>query len=214
MEGGIKGLANMKVVELPRKLTCSWMRGEGIFARMGVQGDGSCFFHSVCALTNRNNYLFETPSKQKDIAYEFRCDFASKFTKDQYKELSKKSGSRKSHESYSDGFCSPKVWADETMIRYASRVLDINLIFLDLENDSAYCGVHGEKADEDLTAGNDVMQTTGIIAWVSKQHFEPIVRVDDALKGEITTLFEPGKNNQDKKLISEFMKTYSDSCNL
>ena len=210
----MEALKNMSVVELPSRLTCSWMKGEGRFARMGVQGDGSCFFHSICSLLNLNNYLFMSESKQKEIAYEFRCNFSNKFTRAQYNELSDKSSSKKSYEEEHDGFCSPKVWADEIMIRYASRALNMNLIFLDLENDKAYCGVHGEEANGNITAGSAVKQKTGIVAWVKRQHFEPIVRIDDAESGLITTVFEPETNENDAKLIKQFMETYVDSCNL
>ena len=47
----------MHVKEIDKNLYCKWMSGHGTFARMGVQGDGSCFFHSVCALLNKKNYL-------------------------------------------------------------------------------------------------------------------------------------------------------------
>lgn len=210
----MEGLKNMLIVELPPKLVCSWMRGEGRFARMGVQGDGSCFFHSICSLMNLNDYLFLSDQKQKEIAYEFRCNFSKNFTRSQYKEMSDKSSSSKSYEQEHDGFCSPKVWADEIMIRYASRALNMNLIFLDLENDKAYCGVHGEEANESIKQKNIVKQKTGIVAWVKRQHFEPIVRIDDAETGLITTIFEPEKDEKDAKLIKNFMKTYVDSCNL
>lgn len=207
-------LDNMQVHELDPSLACKWMDGIGRFARMGVQGDGSCFFHSVCAITNLNNYLFVSPKKQRDIAYEFRCAFAKRFTKAEYETLSKKSTSPKSFEEEHDGFCSPRVWADEVMIRYASIALDINLIFLDLENGKAYCGVHGKGAGEELEAGQLVSQKTGIVAWVGRKHFEPVVRVDSAEHGIITTLFEPDDNKEDAHLVSELMKNYSESCSL
>jgi hypothetical protein len=203
------GLSNMEIHELPQHLLCSWMAGHGRFARMGVQGDGSCFFHSVCAITNRNNYLFADPKNQREIAYEFRCDFSKKFTPKEYAELSKKSGKSKSFEAEHDGFCSTSVWADEVMIRYASRALDINLVFLDLEAGKAYCGVHGEKADKNLS---DVTQKTGIVAWVNRKHFEPIIRVDNASDGVITTLFEPCDDAKDRNLVRDFMKTYANEC--
>ena len=124
----MQGLPNMEIHELPSHLACSWMAGHGRFARMGVQGDGSCFFHSVCAITNREGYVFADAERQRDIAYEFRCAFSRRFTPEQYAELSAKSARAKSFEAERDGFCAPSVWADEVMIRYASRALDINLV--------------------------------------------------------------------------------------
>lgn len=207
----MEGLVNMEIHELPSELSCSWMAGHGRFARIGVQGDGSCFFHSVCAILNKMDYLFHNNAKQKEIAYDFRCEFSKKFSPKEYKQLSAKSSSPKSYEDEHDGFCEPKVWADEVMIRYASRALNINLVFLDLENGMAYCGVHGETADENL---NEVTQQTGIVAWVGRKHFEPIVRIDDAKNGIITTLFEPSKSKADKALVLDFMRTYAEECAL
>jgi hypothetical protein len=204
-------LNNMEIREVSPNLSCKWMIGLGRFARMGVQGDGSCFFHSVCSITNLNGYVFASESRQRSIAYEFRCAFAKRFTKEEYSALSAKSSSPKSYSEEHDGFCSPKVWADEVMIRHASKALDINLIFIDLENDTAYCGVHGERA---LKAGDKITQKTGIVAWVGHRHFEPIVRVDDAENGIITTLFEPAENEEDAKIVQAIMKTYKESCDL
>jgi len=204
-------LENMRVEELHSKLSCSWMKGKGRFARMGVQGDGSCFFHSVCALTNLDGYLAASPSKQKSIAYKFRCDFSTKFSKNEYERLSAKSSSPKSYDEEHDGFCSPKVWADEVMIRHASKVLDLNLIFLDLENDKAYCGVHGEDAEGDMKRNVRIRQKTALIAWVGRRHFEPIVRVDNAEEGLLTTVFDP---KEDSELINSIMGTYKDECRL
>lgn len=204
---------NMQVHELEPSVTCAWMAGRGRFGRMGVQGDGSCFFHSVCALTNRDNYLFQPASKQRDIAYSFRCAFTDRFTRREYEKHSAVSTAPKEFVEERDGFCSPTVWADEVMIRHAASVLDINLIFLDLSSGRAYCGVHGT---ETLTAGtlDKVKQPTGIIAWVDRRHFEPIVRIDSADDGLITTLFEPAADAADADLVEQVMGTYAESCSL
>lgn len=59
-------VANMRVHVLNPGIFCEWMLGNGRFGRMGVQGDGSCFFHSVCAITNRSDYLFQSSKRQRD----------------------------------------------------------------------------------------------------------------------------------------------------
>jgi hypothetical protein len=207
------GIENMKVCEIEPTLACRWMQGRGTFGRMGVQGDGSCFFHSVCALMNLKDYLHVSEKQQKKIALEFRCSFSERFDKKIHKLLSKKSNTSKSFEEQSSGFCSLKTWADEVMIRYASMALDINLIFLDLKSGKAYCGVHGETAHEEFTGGIKVTQKTGLIAWVNRRHFEPIVRIDDQDEGILTTLFEPD-NKEDLELINTIMREYVESCNL
>lgn len=206
-------LDNMEIHELNDELFCKWMNEHGRFARMGVQGDGSCFFHSVCAMLNYNNYLFLNEKKQRDVAYAYRCGFAKKFTDAEYAIFSKKSNSPKSFKQEKDGFCSPKVWADEVMIRHASKVLNINLIFIDLRRNKAYCGVHGEKTVEELSAGSLLSQSTGIVAWINNTHFEPIVRVEDSLTGEITTLFDPSIP-KDASFIQSLMKKYQRDCRI
>jgi hypothetical protein len=202
-------LPTMKIQEFSPELLCSWMPKHGKFGRMGVLGDGSCFFHSVCALKNRDNYLYVSPKKQKEIAYEFRCQFAKNFTKEEYKKFSKVSKHAEPYETEHDGFCSPKVWADEVMIRHASKILNLNLIFLDLKNFKAYCGVHGHETQDSKTK-----QSTGLIAWVGRSHFEPIIRIDDAEEGLITTIFEPHKNEQDANLVESIMDKYFKSCEI
>lgn len=204
----------MEIIEIHPDIHCNWMLGEGRFARMGVLGDGSCFFHSVCAITNRKNYLFQNEENQKKIAYEFRCDFGKIFTKDEYNMLSDKSKSTKSFDEEHDGFCAPKVWADEVMIKFASKVLGINLVFLDLKNKKAYCGVHLNKTVESVKENESIPQSTGIVAWVNHSHFEPIIRIDDAEKGIITTLFEPNKYKEDDNAVRAFMKYYLKQCKI
>jgi len=205
-------LNNMEIHEISEPMFCKWMTGKGRFGRMGVQGDGSCFFHSVCSLKNYKNYLFLTAQGQKEVAYEFRCEFANKFSEADYKKFSKKSSSPKSYRQEKDSFCNPSIWADEVMIRHASEVLNINLIFLDITKNSAYCGVHGESTLLELKAGSNTFgQDMGLIAWVNKSHFEPIVRIDDAETGQITTLFD---KTHDAEFIKHLMSIYNKGCRL
>lgn len=216
-------LENMEIHELPSTLVCKWMEGRGKFGRIGVQGDGSCFFHSVCSILNLNDYLFASKTEQRKIAYTFRCDFSKHFTLSEYSHFLHKSKSKSNSptlpnvdefQKKNDDFCVPKTWADEIMIRYASKATDINIIFLDLESGKAYCGVHGEEAEREQKEMKSVTQKTGIIAWVKHSHFEPVVRIDDAENGIITTLFEPENNEEDSELVNFLMNTYSSSCDL
>jgi len=198
----IAGLENGVIKEIDGNLKCKWMR-DNRFGRMGVQGDGSCFFHSVCVILNLNDYVHKTPKEQRDIAYEFRCKFSTLMSAEEFKLLGGQSKG-------TEGFCSVKVWADEKMIKIASSILNMNLIFFDLSDDSVYCGVHGKASET-----KNVLQKTGLIAWVgNRDHFEPIVRIDDADSGIITTCFEPLKSELDKKIVNEIMKQYFQSCKI
>jgi hypothetical protein len=55
---------------------------------------------------------------------------------------------------------------------------------------------------------------TGIVAWVDHRHFEPIVRIDDAKKGLITTLFSPSTSTHDAKVVKQIMDLYAGGCSL
>ena len=183
--------------------------GCGQFGRIGVVGDGSCFFHSVCALTNRQNYLAASIEDQARIAHKFRCTFSRTLKR-------REIASGETFEDMRDGFCVPSKWANETMIKHASRVLNINLIFFDFVRGRAYCGVHGEEtlrgSRERRVRG--IEQPTAIFAWISHSHFEPIVRIDDAQTGQLTTLFEPSKSERDAETVRAVMERYDSGCKI
>jgi hypothetical protein len=208
-----EGLQNMEIHELPSKVYCSWMHGIGRWARMGVQGDGSCFFHSVCALKNENDYLFKSPSEQRDIAYAFRCDLKKHFTREAFHKAALHHPDNDNYEQKKRDFCVPKTWADETMIRFASKTLNLNLIFIDMLNGHAYCGVHGIETLEGLRHLDTVKQKTGLIAWIEHRHFEPIIRIDDVneKEGKITTLFS---THEDKEVVYKIMSEYVQGCKI
>ena len=70
------------------EMTGPWVSealGPGRWARVGVIGEGSCFFHSICYVTNRDNYVTKNEKDQMSIAQTFRCyTFREKFTKEAY----------------------------------------------------------------------------------------------------------------------------------
>lgn len=203
-----------QVVELPPEF--KEYLGCGRFGRIGVAGDGSCFFHSICALLHEKNYLNEPPSVQATIAHNFRCRFSKTFKKNDM--IHGKRGSNdESYEDLRKGFCVPSKWANETMINHASKVLNINLIFLDLTNGLAYCGVHGSESlrGSRTRSVNAVKQPTAVFSWVTRSHFEPIVRIESKDPGEpvvLTTLFEPSKSEEDANTVEILMAAYDRGC--
>lgn len=208
-----EGLQNMEIHDLPSKIYCKWMASLGRWGRIGVQGDGSCFFHSVCALRNESNYLFRTPSEQRDIAYSFRCSLKSQFTLEAYHSAGLHHPDKDTYEKKLNAFCTPKTWADEVMIRFASKMLNMNLIFIDMLNGQAYCGVHGIETLQNMHNLGRIDQNTGIVAWVEHRHFEPIIRIDSVndTEGLITTLFN---TKEDKETIFRIMSEYVDGCKI
>jgi hypothetical protein len=140
--------------ELPPALCRQWFgAGGGRYVRMGVDGRGSCFFHSACAILNVDGYMFKSDAQRRAIAERFRCSFAREWTQDAWARLRGETGSRKAFERASGDFCAPHVWADELAIRFASEILDANLVFLDARRGELYCGVHSAGALEAAVGG-------------------------------------------------------------
>ena len=210
------------VQELPTEIQKKWFNSSEGFARMGVNGEGSCFFHSVLCILNPHNFINLPESEQIEIANKFRCSFSKQFTLNEFEKLTEspssssisKSKLEKEFKKSQKVFCEPKVWADETNIRIVSRLLNLNIVFLDLsKRNDVYCNMHGEESLKNLEECDPVrdLQKTGIIAWIDKSHFEPIVRIDNAETGELTTMFNP-VDPKDCNLLLHFMSTYKNEC--
>lgn len=130
--------------ELAPEMTRRFL-GNGRFARLGVIGDGSCFYHSVCSVLDLDSYRDASRERQQEIAASFRCKFTTRLTQLEFASLAAGTATGKSYEATREALCSPRVWADEVMIKLASRVLNMNLVFLDLGAETLYCGVHGAE---------------------------------------------------------------------
>jgi hypothetical protein len=99
------------------------------------------------------------------------------------------------------------------MIKYAMKQLKLNIMFLDITGDNAYCGVHGHETIENVIKDKDITQKMVLVAWVHKTHFEPIVRIDDVSEGKITGVFNP-HNKKDKAFIGDFVANYMQGCKI
>jgi len=229
------------VYELPQSLTRRYL-GSGRFARIGVIGDGSCFYHSVCSMLNLDSYRSAPDARQRAIVEAFRCKFNDSLDKRKFATLVAGTSTGKTYEATREALCKPAVWADEVMIKLASSVLNMNLIFLDLSAQTLYCGVHGEETLKKhkkqvvqglsglsgLSGGGKggkegyqqpaafAMQPTAVIVWVNRMHFEPLVRIDgvDEKAGAVhlTRIFEPTRNAADTKVVTALMSSYLDEC--
>lgn len=130
--------------ELPTDVVQRYLADDGSrFARIGVAGDGSCFYHSVCVILNKDGYLSKSPREQARIAHAFRCDFQADFDTRAFEYFSADARTGKTFAATRAAMCSPAVWADEVMIKHAAAVLDMNLMFMDTSHGTMYCGVHG-----------------------------------------------------------------------
>jgi len=207
------------VYELPRAVT----RDLGLPAhvrlmRMGVHGEGSCAFHSMCAALNVEDYVHRSERDQKRIAHAFRCDFQSSFDRKTYEALKSTVPTHytKAYETVSEGLCDPHAWADEVTIKHAANTLKANILFIDIARSKFYCGVHNDAvlkaAKRDESESRDI--PTIIVNWVNHAHFEPVGRILQS--GPATTtiqlVFRPFDRDEDARIVDALMKTYAQDC--
>ncbi len=175
-----------------------------LFARMGVHGDGSCFFHSLCAARNTSKYLYRSPKHQQNIGQKFRDQFCTFVTDARWDAFKRRKGitEQLNGATLRDRFRDSRFWADENMIKFVSEVLKLNLIFIDTTNNKIYCGVRGNK-DEPLI----------LILWLNHSHFEPLFCIRDADLGEkrLATQFTFDMT-KDSDILNSVMSNYELQC--
>jgi hypothetical protein len=185
-------------------------------ARFGVHGDGSCAYHTICTALNYDDYVHQTDDKQKQIVYKFRCGLGEKMKETDIQKILKKAKGAKSSTltltEFQEQLCDPKVWADEVALRMASEILNINLIFLDMEKNAVYCGMH----HPDAVTNPRKIPPTIVVCWVTHSHFEPLARILSVGKhvSEIKVVFEPSKSESDALLVQALMSKYKDQCKI
>jgi hypothetical protein len=185
--------------------------------RMGVHGEGSCAFHSMCAALNIDEYMHRSVKDQFYIAHKFRCQFRDSFDIRTYTEYRKKLPNyTKSFDTVNEELCDPSAWADEMTINHAARTLQANILFLDIAKNKFYCGVHDKEVLFDSLHDNSHVNTspTIIVHWCNHSHFEPIGRILTVgkLKTKIQLIFRPHEKKEDAEIVNGLMKMYKDEC--
>lgn len=176
------------------------------FVSYGVLGEGSCFFHSCLAAMNFRGYLTQPIDKQKELAYDFRCKLKKLYDKHTHAKHAKKSVSPRDFDTVVADFCDKSAWADETMIRHVAQLLGVNMIFLDDKIGTLYCGLKGDDPDA---------QPCIVVRWVSRSHFEPIMRIQDtdSKRGiRVRGVFVPKTDKRDRDMLEYLMKEYANQC--
>jgi len=201
-----------QLYEFNRKLSKEYFGADLRLARYGVHGDGSCGYHSICTALNLNDYVHKSDKEQKEIAYEFRCSFASKLNHEKLRAIVKKNASKSPLrlEETQEALCNPKTWADETTLRIVSEALDMNFIFLDMMKNKVYCGMKHDKAFDAKPPA------TIIVLWVNHSHFEPLAQIlnEGPRVSEVRVIFNPAESKEDAKLVKHLMTTYATQCKL
>ena len=210
---GNKPASEDHLYELPAEVCKRWFNGHR-FGRIGTIGDGSCFFHSVCLGLNIGSY--RNGERQK-IAWALRKVLSDSFQKKNFDEISATlvGKNSKSFEDIKKAMKNPKTWAEEIMIKWCSRFLKANIIFLNLSNNSnvPYCGVHDIMTLEEVKRCIRPELPTVIVAWVNSSHFELICRIDKVTSKDVSlrTAFDPN-NVADLETIENLMKSYRSHC--
>lgn len=190
------------------------------FFRMGVLGDGSCFFHSLCTAIDFMGYVSEEESSgghRQRITMEMRRQFAedmqkgtwNSFVKSMHPEVRARvlDGTGRTLETVRANMLDPTFWADELLIRFVSWIMHLNVIFLDDMGDQLYCGV------ENMSKGDNLTLPTIVVVWVGRSHFEPVgVLLDQSRDREVVAkfVFTPG---EDDAIVKHIVRAYREQCN-
>lgn len=192
---------------LPKDLTSKHFQND-IMVRYGVPGDGTCFYYSLCAILNLDNFLHQPVPKQIEIGRGFRCGLTNDLTWEEWTHFLEVKGiddhKIRDLDHLKHKLCSYKVWANESVIRFIMYKLKVNLLFLDEKLNRLYCGV--DEPESELTA---------IIYWVNKSHFEPLGRLNalDLEQDRVAVQFQFVRD-RDHDFISNLMNKYSMQCSI
>ena len=141
----------------------------------GVHGEGNCFYDSLAAALDVQDYHAQSIAERKAIGKSLR-EKIERFLKHEDRErgwvrfwdrqgLSK--NARASVPTYHEAMGeieNYQTWAEVYLIVYTLQKMNLNHVFIDSTNNQIYCGVVKFDKDKDLV----------IILWRDHQHFEPI----------------------------------------
>lgn len=175
----MQSLSVGELAPLPRKVHRDLFPAvpPGDIVRMGVHGEGTCFYHSVCAALNYKGYLTLPHAQRQKVGQQFRCDFKQHMSKAKWATLQREfpQHMNRSFEEVEAAWCKPHEWAEEDTIKIVSKHLGLNIVFLDASKDKFYCHMQGDPSSED----------TVVIAWLNHSHFEPVLHVYERCKDHI-----------------------------
>lgn len=193
------------------------------FGRVGVIGDGSCFFHSMC-MCMFPKYFEMNKKERQAFVMQLRCDLGAQFTREEHLALhsdTKYPFKMKDYEKIKANWCDLKAWADESIIRFFSKKFKINILFIDFNSKDAsfYCGVHGDESIEDTSPSSHWNNLPLVmVAWIKSSHFEPIC-MKDTENGCYRFYFDPLDPNPkvretNRKIIESIKSKYMCQCKI
>ena len=170
-------MADVGIYEkLPAKVEQKFFKPFPEIRRLGVHGDGSCFFHSLAACINSENYHNHSHEDRKRIGLRLRKQIESHLVKGgenkwidfwRRRQLSRKALARvPTYAAILKTVRNTASWAETHLIMYAMHKKKLNHVFIDATTNRIYCGVVSMDRKE---------YPLVMILWVNHSHFEPIV---------------------------------------
>lgn len=186
--------------------------------RIGTIGDGSCFFHSVCLAIDehplwKNSYVNADRAERQAITRSLRRTLSDSVTEDKLKMIFSEATNSIEHpslEEFKQKLADPKEWANEPIIRYTSKQLNKNIIFLNLTSNAPFCNVHHPEIMRNIHCTTCDALETILVAWVKNQHFELI----GILQNIDTKYLYIESLIKDPKVIKIIMEEYFKQCKL
>ena len=160
-------------VQIPPNLEKFFPNNGSNMRRIGVDDDGSCFFHTLVSALNFNNWHGKKNSQKVHLGHELRYMLRDAVTKKTWGNYWNGRGvsTRKipKMKKVIEELSNYRVWANVYTIMFSMHMLDLNIIVFDMSSGQIYCGTHNP-----INANNTIF-----ICWINHSHFEPIVMVDD-----------------------------------
>jgi len=144
----------------------------GKFKRLYTFADGSCFFHSVAMALNLDNCMQKTGNAKREVGLELRKKICSTYANyvasldDDIRLAVDKEG--KCIIQSIDDACNPRVSAGEELWRLTSKFLCITIVVCESPGKSYITpDIKSDQPDKTI-----------ILAWINRNHFEPIIMID------------------------------------
>lgn len=155
----------------------------GSLFRIGVPGEGSCFYHSVACATFPTEWFAAEPVERAKIGYRIRNMLSALLTSTAWKRFLSQHENLpdliKDHRAMRRLLDDKKAWAEISAIQFLMSALRTSIIFVDTETNRLYCGAVGsENAPSHL-----------VLLWVNRSHFETLALITP--EGKMQTCFSP-----------------------
>ena len=176
--------------------------------RVGVVGDGSCYFHSLAAILNYEDSAEKILLRKEQpmhIGHRLRAMVHENLVPEVWNKFWEDRGVKNypSHTTILKKLTDTREWSDLWIIVFSFALFNLDVMFLDVEENKAYCGITGARnscsvmintnsaAKWDRASGFKAAPCTtpgyfdkigpnargklGVIAWVKHSHFEPVM---------------------------------------